>query len=321
MMNTRREFLKHAGAFGALTALSTGLVTAETLNSRKKSKRALRIAHITDVHMLEQQNAKAYFSIVISEINKLKDKPDFIINTGDTVMDENHQSRETVEQRWTVWNAIMKKENNLDIFSAIGNHDVWYGPDDVTDAEYKKDKRYGKQWAIDELKLPNRYYSFSSRGWKFIALDSINGSNGYQLDDEQFAWLEREIRNATTPILVYNHVPILSMGALLYYTKRKPVAEVMFPSGDMHNDHQRVKDLFHTNQQVKVCLSGHVHYVDAIEYLGVKYYCNGAVSGNWWGTPLALEEFPPVYAIIDLFEDGTSGHQLVYYNTELTSLK
>jgi predicted phosphodiesterase len=87
--------------------------------------------------------------------------------------------------------------------------------------------------------------------------------------------------------------------------------------GDMHNDHKMIKDLFNSNGKVRVCLSGHVHYVDAIDYLGVKYLCNGAVSGNWWGTPIALDEFPPVYSIIDLFEDGSSSHQLVKYNTNV----
>jgi hypothetical protein len=108
------------------------------------------------------------------------------------------------------------------------------------------------------------------------------------------------------------------MGALLYYTKRKPIAEVKFPSGDMHNDHQRLKDLFFKHKNVRLCLSGHVHYVDAIEYLGIKYLCNGAVSGNWWGTPLVLDEFPPVYSIIDLYPDGSSDQQYVYYNLNLT---
>jgi hypothetical protein len=203
------------------------------------------------------------------------------------------------------------------MMSALGNHDVWYGPDTTLDAEYKTDKRYGKQWAIDELKLPSRYYTFEEKGWHFIALDSINGDHGYQLDDEQFHWLDEQLSKipAGKPVCVFNHVPILSMGALLYLTKRKPIEEVKFPSGDMHNDHQRIKDLFFKYKNVKICLSGHVHYIDTLEYLGVKYLCSGAVSGNWWGNPLALDEFPPVYALLDLYTDGTCEHRMVHYNT------
>ncbi len=90
----------------------------------------------------------------------MKDKPDFIINTGDTVMDENKQTLETVATRWNVWDKITKKENSLLIKSALGNHDVWYGPDEKLDTEYKNDRRYGKQWAMDVLSfLPDIIHS------------------------------------------------------------------------------------------------------------------------------------------------------------------
>lgn len=320
-MSNRRNFIKKAAFAGAVAGFTPAFLRANEGNKSgiPERKRALRIAHITDVHITDLPNAEMCFRRVIKEINALKDKPDLIINTGDSVMDENRQTRETVEKRWSIWNKIVTEENRIPIRSALGNHDVWYGPDEKTDAEYKKDKRYGKQWAIDMLKLPGRYYSFDSKGWKFIALDSINGEAGYQLDDEQFGWLEKELKNkpANVPVCVFNHVPLLSMGALLYATKRKPVHEVTFPSGDMHNDHQRIKDLFHSHNDVKVCLSGHVHYIDSIEYLGVKYLCNGAVSGNWWGSPLMLDEFPPVYTIIDLYNDGSSNYEHFFYRTEV----
>jgi Icc protein len=106
------------------------------------------------------------------------------------------------------------------------------------------------------------------------------------------------------------------MGALMYDTKRTPIDKVKFPSGDMHNDHQRIKDLFYRTKNVKFCLSGHVHYIDATEFLGVKYFCNGAVSGNWWRDPLNLDEFPPVYAIFDLYNDGSYENYMVHYNTQ-----
>ncbi len=298
-----------------MLGLTPDMLLAKGSEKKTAAKRSLRIAHITDVHMLDRPNAEMCFTRVMLEINSLKDRPDFIINTGDTVMDENKQTLETVEIRWAAWNKVIKANNKLPIKSCLGNHDVWYGPDDTLDQQYKKDSRYGKQWAIKELSLPDRYYSFESNGWKFVALDSINGQNGYQLDDTQFDWLKKEL-DTTKPTLVYCHVPIISMGALLYSTKRKPLDSVKFPSGDMHNDHQRIKDLFFNHKNVKVCLSGHVHYVDAIEYLGVKYLCNGAVSGNWWGNPLSLDEFPPLYTILDLYEDGTSYFEYVYYNTQ-----
>lgn len=317
-MTNRRDFIKKAALAGVTVGLAPTFASARSVDRPivPNRKRALRIAHITDVHILDAHNAETCYARVLRSINAMKDKPDFIINTGDTVMDENNETEETVAKRWNVWSKIFDGENKLPLFSALGNHDVWYGPDPSLDAVYKKDRRYGKQWAIDVLKMPDRYYSFERNGWKFIALDSINGSSGYQLDDTQYEWLSRELETSKLPVCIYNHVPILSMGALLYVTKRKPVTEVTFPSGDMHNDHQRLKDLFALHKQVKVCLSGHVHYVDAVEYLGVKYFCNGAVSGNWWGSPLALDEFSPAYAILDLYEDGSSDCRVVYYDSK-----
>src|SRR4051812_8161351 len=169
-MQTRRRFFQRTALAGvASLAVPTALNVESTL-AKQNRKRVLRIAHITDVHILRQTNAEVCLQRVVNELNAMKDKPDLIINTGDTVMDENNQTREEVEARWKVWNTIMAA-NKISMRSALGNHDVWYGPNEILDAEYKKEKRYGKQWAIEMLKLPNRYYSFESNGWQFVALD------------------------------------------------------------------------------------------------------------------------------------------------------
>jgi 3',5'-cyclic-AMP phosphodiesterase len=315
-MVNRRKFLRQAALAGTMSGMVP--VWASATDAHKpinpEKKRALRVAHITDVHITASRVAETCFARVLRDINNLEDRPDLIINTGDTVMDENKQTREVVAARWHVWNTIVQAENKIPMKSALGNHDVWYGPDAVLDAQYKTDKRYGKAWAMEMLGLPARYYSFDKNGWRFIALDSINGTGGYQLDDQQFAWLEAELMKSKSPVLIFNHVPILSMGALLYLTKRTPIQDVKFPSGDMHQDHQRIKDLLAKHPQVKLALSGHVHYVDAVEYLGVKYLCNGAVSGNWWGNPLTLDDFAPAYAMLDLYDDGTSDYRIIFYD-------
>ncbi|HWA32752.1 MAG TPA: metallophosphoesterase [Cyclobacteriaceae bacterium] len=312
-MSTRRKFFKSTVAAG----IAAMTVPHKLQAAGQEKKRLLRIAHITDIHMTDALNAITCTSRVFKEINAMKDKPDLIVNTGDTVMDENKQTRERVEILWDTWNNVTRESNKIRMISALGNHDVWYGPDASTDAEYKRDPRYGKQWAIEVLSLPARYYSVTVNGWQFIALDSIQGENGYQLDDEQFGWLRNELAKlgGRRPVCVLSHVPIVSVGAWMYETKRTKALESKFPSADMHLDHQRLKDLFQEHKNVKLCLSGHVHYVDNIEYLGVKYLCNGAVSGNWWRDPLKLDEFPPVYAIIDLYDDGTSVEKIIQYDS------
>ncbi|MGC3945822.1 MAG: metallophosphoesterase [Chryseolinea sp.] len=317
-MNTsRRKFIKYASLGSVVTSLLPVVPSAGSPQA-KSARRALRIAHITDVHILDQRNAEESFARVVADINALPDRPDLILNTGDTVMDENKQTKETVATRWDTWRKLTQS-NKIKIYSSLGNHDVWNGPNEALDTEYKKEKRYGKQWAMEMLSMPERFYSFETKGWQFIALDSINGNEGYGLDDAQFEWLQGELKriDSKRPICVFNHVPIMSIGAMLYLTQRTPIADVKFPAGDMHLDHQRIKNLFFKHKNVKLCLSGHVHYIDSIDYLGVKYMCNGAVSGNWWRDSFVLDEFPPVYSIIDLYDDGSSECQSVYYKYQV----
>jgi hypothetical protein len=79
----------------------------------------------------------------------------------------------------------------------------------------------------------------------------------------------------------------------------------------MHIDARRIKDVFRQHPNVKVCLSGHIHLQDEVTYLGVKYLCNGAVSGNWWDG--AYQEFSPAYAVVDLYDDGSSESEYIPY--------
>ena len=79
----------------------------------------------------------------------------------------------------------------------------------------------------------------------------------------------------------------------------------------MHTDFMQLKELFIQHPNVRLGISGHIHLQDEIEYLGVKYYNNGAVSGKWWKGN--FQEFAPAYAIMELFDDGTSRRIMYEY--------
>ncbi|MEN7548306.1 metallophosphoesterase [Rapidithrix thailandica] len=311
-MNSRRSFIKKVGVAAGAASLAVSTNVLAEAQKKKKAKRALRIAHLTDVHLLAEPKAENAMVTLFTELNSMKDQPDFIINTGDTIMDANNQLPEVVEERWEAWHRVCQ-HNSLKMHHCIGNHDVWYLPKEKKE-QYKGDKRLGKTWVMDELKMKQRYYSFSQGGWHFIGLDSINyGDKGVHIDEEQLTWLKAELDKIgpDAPVCVYSHIPILSITSFTYYLHRKPATEVRFPWGDMHSDFNDLKALFHKHKNVKLALSGHNHYIDDVDYLGTKYLCNGAVSGSWWGGD--LDEFPPAYALIDLYEDGTIEHEMVYY--------
>jgi Icc protein len=308
-MTSRRRFLQ-TSLLAGVPLLTTAEALAGPLNPKKK--RVLRAAHLTDCHILPKPEAEAALRRVFREVNGLKDRPDLILNTGDTIMDSNGQTRQTVAERWGTWQRITREENKLPLRSALGNHDEWFAPKGRAD-EFSSDPRYGKAWALEVLGMPGRYYAFEANGWHFVVLDSINRQTGYHLDTEQMAWLRDRLAAipAARPVCVLSHVPILSMGSLMYYVERKPAPEVAFPTYDMHIDAKDLKNLFFKHKNVRLALSGHVHYVDSVAYLGVTYRCNGAVSGNWWDG--ALDEFPPVYAILDFYADGSHDCALVAY--------
>jgi Icc protein len=315
-MNNRRSFLKNTAllTMGGVAAMPQ-LQAFALEKAAKKIKRSLRVAHLTDVHLLDKPMPKEAFKRVLQAVNTMQDKPDFIINSGDSVMDMNNKDKAHVLSLWRAWNEVTT-HNSLPLKSCIGNHDVWYAPNNQA-ITFKDDPLYGKKMALQNLDLPSPYYSFTKNGWKFIALDSINHNEdgtGYSLGTEQFNWLKNELSNTkiNTPVLIFSHVPIITITAMMYDVQHKPANKVGYPIADQHTDVKEIKDLFYQYKNVRVALSGHIHYLDTVDYLGVKYHCGGAVSGNWWGG--ILDEFPPAYSILDLYEDGSSAYETIFYN-------
>jgi 3',5'-cyclic-AMP phosphodiesterase len=313
---SRKSFLRT----GALSAMGAALAlkgNAEPVIVSPARKRVLRIAHITDVHVQPQAPAPHGFASALHEAQNLADKPDIIFSTGDCIMDAMSTHRDKVVKQWETWHSTLKNENSLDVVHCIGNHDIWGIT--MPHATIKGDAHYGKKWAVEELKLKNRYYSLDRAGWHFIVLDSVQPAHpfGYSayLDGEQMEWLKADIAAvpATTYICVLSHIPIL--GVCVFYDGNNlknggHTWEV--GGGDMHRDSKQLKDLFYKYKNVKLCISGHIHLIDQLEYLGVKYCCNGAVSGAWWGGN--NQEFPPAFATINLYDDGSSENEIHYYN-------
>lgn len=291
----RRSLLKALPLATAALALGDLKVVAaaSTVEKDKKKKLVLTVAHITDVHIRQGDNAPARFEKCLQKIKDLK--VDFFLNGGDSIhaADYNDIKRESVVEQWRIWDKCIKQLEGYELHSCIGNHDIWWA------APSKEDEMYGKDYVVKRLKIPNRYYSFSKNGWHFIILDGNNKNTA--LDPEQYQWLETELEKlpANTPVLLMSHYPILTVTGTW--------------EGGQHGDHKELKQLFYKHKdKVKVCLSGHQHLLDRAWYNGVEYYCNGAMSGFWWGKgdkrsaqPYYYQETPPGYAILKLYSDGT----------------
>lgn len=309
----RREFLYASPVLAlAATARAAG---------RESSRRALRLAHLTDIHVMPNSpgfhDPSHGMAEAIRHAQGLADRPDLLFFGGDLIMDGLKLDREKTTAQWDVWSKVVGEELKLPARYALGNHDVWgWAVRDRPGLE--REKGYGKALALERLALPDRYYSFDLNGWHFVVLDSMQpdfaNKHGYtaSLDEAQFAWLCRDLAavRSAVPICILSHIPILS-ACVFFDNDLESTGSWVIPGAWTHIDARRLKDLFRRHPNVKVCLSGHVHLADDVSYLGVRYLCNGAVSGGWWKGD--YQEFPPAYAVVDFFEDGSVENRLVHY--------
>jgi 3',5'-cyclic AMP phosphodiesterase CpdA len=309
-----------------LAATLTGLLGANVLPlhavEKKSNKHSLRFVHLTDMHIHSGPVPERGIQNLLEEIHTLDEKPDFVINTGDNIMDSLKRSKEETTEQWDSWREYYRSKLKYDLFSCIGNHDIWGWS--LKNAEIETDPLFGKNWAVKELDIPHRYYSLDKKGWHFIFLDSSfrdteNHSYTAKLDKEQFEWLENDLKNtpAKTPICVVSHIPIISTSVFFDGDNEKSGGWNV-PGAWMHIDARKIKDLFSSYPNIKLAFSGHVHLAEKTSYLGIDYHCNGAACGAWWFGK--YQEFPPMYAVIDLNEDGTFHSELVHYNWKRRSI-
>lgn len=298
----RRTALRNIGGLFLLPSVSLGL-------TEENQKPVLRIAHITDIHLKNELGAPAKFTKCLHHVQEQNPKVDLILNGGDVVFDMNKENISTIDKQWQLLNDTMKSECGLPVRYCLGNHDIWWNENS------KADTFYGKKYSMDKLSLAKSYYSFTQNGWKFIVLDSVHldiDNTWYigKLGDEQFNWLESELKSTDPemPVLVMSHIPILTA---LLMIEDNIVNKWTMLGGDMHTDTAKIISLFYKHPNVKLCLSGHLHMKDKVVYNGVTYLCNGAVSGAWWNGN--RRETAPGYGLIDLFADGSFEEKYVNY--------
>ena len=303
----RRKFIQNISLLSAAATLPA-VANAENF----KKKKYFTIVFISDIHVKISEIAEAGMKRALQNISQLKQQPDFIINGGDSIMDALAADKEKTKSQWDVFNKIMKAENKLLIKHCLGNHDIWGWQ---LKEDVKTDPLYGKAWWLQQTGYDKTYYSYTHNNWCFIFLDSVQENNGGYialLDAEQFTWLENELAgNKEKFVCIVSHIPIISFCSAMF-------AKDMLPNGDwklsralLHTDAKKIKDLFKSYPNIKACLSGHIHLQDEVNYLGIKYYCNGAISGNWWNG--AFQDFAPAYALFNFYNNGTVERMIIEY--------
>lgn len=312
---SRRGFLQTAGAVaaGSLVLPRSAIAAAR--------RRVLRIAHLTDIHIQPELRAPDGFRACLNHMEALPDKPQLILTGGDHVMDCYRQPRERTRAQWDLFASVLKQESSIPVKSCIGNHDIW-GWNKTKSETTGNEPEFGKNWASQVLAIPHPYYSFDQAGWHFIALDSVRPGARDEvfaafLDEEQFAWLEKDLASVppTTPVLIWSHIPIVSALPPTMNAGQSPLADMSIECGHIHSDGARILELLTKHPNVKACLSGHLHRIDHVEVKGVHFHCNGAVCGKWWRG--GNDGFPEGYTVVDLYDDGSYQLSYVTYGWEV----
>lgn len=325
--------LSRRGVLGAGAMAAAGLVlprsvahaqsaTGGAVTAGAERKRVIRIAHITDTHIMPDLRAPEGVAACFEHIRGQKDV-DLVMHGGDIVFDSMDQSLDRTKELWSLWQKVMGDSWKGRTRYCLGNHDIWGWNKDKSKTT-GEEPGWGKQLALDTLGVrgaapKGAYYSFDEVGtgggaWHVIVLDTVRSEpNGYYagLDDAQFEWLKGDLSlNRMYPTLILSHIPIFTATVLdrdLFGDER----ERRVHRSLMCTDYGRIKKLFLENPQVKLCISGHMHLIDRVEYNGVTYCCNGAASAAWWKGP--HKECREGYTLVDLYSDGTFENRYVEY--------
>lgn len=306
----RKDFILNSAGLGAAAVVSPSI-----LLTTEEKKSPIRVAHLTDIHIKPGKDIEASVAKAMHHAQILVPEIDFIINGGDSIWDSLEADKEKTQIQWDLFTSILKKEISLPVYHCIGNHDVWGWF--IKENKPENERQYGKVWVVETLQMKKRYYSFSKDKWHFIVLDSTqqNPAGGYvgKVDEEQLTWLQTELASVPKEkfICIVSHIPILSICAGLFFDKTEANGDLKIQRNLMHSDFFALKKIFNNYPNIKVCISGHIHLQDELNYLGIKYYCNGAVSGNWWKG--SFQEFAPAYAMLEFYADGTSKRYMQNY--------
>jgi 3',5'-cyclic-AMP phosphodiesterase len=200
----RRGFLKCMAwvGTGVLWTVSGGSVTSRVFGqSADVAKGSFSFAQISDSHIGfskdPNKDVAGTLQLAVDRINALKDRPSFIVHTGDLTHLSKPEEFDAVDQ-------ILRGAKTERTFYIPGEHDVF-----SDEGKLYRD-RFGKG------AKGNGWYSYDYNGTHFIALVNVAdlkpGGLG-MLGRDQLDWLKKDVAGLTgsTPIVLFAHVPLWSV--------------------------------------------------------------------------------------------------------------
>ena len=276
--NSRRNFIKNAGALAIGSALPISLVELAFAETEQN----FTFAYISDAHIQHIKGTRFVRNWdrglirAVAETNLLTPKPDFVIFGGDLAQ---LGSKAELDHGAEIMSALHGK-----VHYVMGEHDYYLD--------------LGEYW---EKQFGLQYHSFDHKGVHFIVLNSIrtyddwtykrwptneqrmlemagldnpNGSP-FMVGEEQRKWLKNDLAKVTkdTPVVVFSHSPLQKIyKGWNFWTE----------------DADEIQALLKPFKKVSV-IYGHVHQIQYNEIGNISF--NSVMATAWpWPYPAAYAQ-------------------------------
>ena len=137
-----------------------------------------------------------------------KQRPDFVLMTGDLVRDALRVGEEEARGYYDLYTEEVRRFPGP-VWSVPGNHEI-FGIERHLSLVSRTHPLYGK--GMYRQRLGPNYYSFNYGGVHFVGLDSVDIADLWyygHVDDVQLAWLKADLASLPpdVPVVTFNHIP------------------------------------------------------------------------------------------------------------------
>lgn len=258
---------------------------------------------ISDTHIgptpdYEQRghNALACAVRLVEEINRLPQRPDFVIHTGDVVAEPHPVAYRQAAQ---VFASL-----DVPIYYVVGNHDRAVDIEHFLPMGSREDLGKGTELLT---------YIFEVRGYRFLVVDARGPAEIEPqglFSARQLQIVRREIERSDKPLVIFTHFPILPMNSVwmdgnMLTMNGRAFHDIIRGVGN------RLRGVFH----------GHVHQHMQTVRDGVLYVSVASAFSQFGAWPDDLvtsydTEHPPGYSFVHLLPEQTIIHQHIFSRPE-----
>jgi hypothetical protein len=202
--------------------------------------------------------------------------PEFVINTGDLVLESNRGSAEAID-RWFQYYVELTETEQTTFYNTIGNNEI--AGNERPDFS-PEDPRFGKFFFKNYL--GPTHFSFDYGPFHFVALDTHRAEptednpdfwNYGRMEPRVSEWARQDLgQHRDKTIVVLNHEPF-------HFDPIWPFED----DGSKASDESMFKEF-----GVSYVLSGHTHFRSYMQIDNIHHITTGALSGFRWVLPTSI---------------------------------